>query len=199
MTLELYVFTLNITRIFNYLWEYLRLKILYSFLRHIWRLWAKWCWGNWHKSTFLTFDCSSYLSHISAIHPLQREHQRSRDWYQEQFHLGKCRFVRAEPDPPQRSILSDTHIWCCRRMWSAFRPNRWPWDLWRLEEGVVWGKPPNHKALEVGNLVPNSCPINRSCCNLQDVHRLSRISLPIHICTWETLWLKIYLDVLTLD
>ena len=62
MTLDLNVLTLNVTRIFYLLLEYLWLKILYSFLRHIRRFWAKRSWGNWRKSSFTIFDLTSHTS-----------------------------------------------------------------------------------------------------------------------------------------
>ena len=126
----------------------------------------------------------SYLSHIWAIRPLRWEHQRILDLYQGQFHPGKCKSVQAGLGPPQRSSLSYTHIWRCLQMWLAFRPSLSPWDLWRLEEEAVWGKPPSHNLLGVGGLVPSSCPTNKSCWNLEDGHRLFWTPLRIHICNW---------------
>ena len=67
MTLDLNVLTLNVTRIFYLLLEYLWLKILYSFLRHIRRFWAKRSWGIGESQALLFLILPlTHLGHSSS-------------------------------------------------------------------------------------------------------------------------------------
>ena len=181
MTLYLHILTLDIAWFFYLLWEYFRLKIPYPLLGNFRRFGAKRCW---RQNRLIIWSLSShnyyYLSHILAIHPLQQGRQKSLDWYLEQSHLGKYRSVRAGLDPPQRNTPSDKRIWRCPQMQLAFRPNQWPWGLWRLGEEEVWDRRPNHKVPVDGSLVPNFCPTDKSCCNLERVHRSFWISSQNH-------------------